>query len=658
MSHLLLLLVLPAAAWAATRIAGRSVPPPAAVVVNGLLPGAGLALLGAPFVEVVASVVLGEVALALWIVSGSAVPPLVVGIASAYWASRRAEAAIRREPSGAHHATTPPPTAERPSLHPPAPAAPPREAGEDHGAAGYSVTVRCTECGADLEVPVLHHTAHCPFCGTNHLVVGHDEVLQLTVPEKVTGPEALREAVLDHYRYRRYVTLYESRVAPIQRNATAMTQDGKLVASPELALAAEAAERRVAAAADRYRERLARTLEVEPVHHFLAPYWHGMGTLYQAAFGREPRGQEKALAFGLASVEASAPAFEGVELPRMGRLSYLKALLPAAVHHDRPTLPVERPREALRQAFGDIERRKIVRELQIIGHGNLFTPDATALLWRPWWIVRATGEEVNDTLLVDGGSGRVEGTAPTIQDEALVPLPQSALEGGTLRFLPMECPVCGHEFAFRPDAIIHFCRNCHRAIGVDGTEKLEIPYDRGRIEGTDATEILPFWLFPLRLRTEDGAVLTDLAHLTDGIDGRLDQIGDDAPRRDESILVPAFHVINPRLMGTAWRRLFELTTRRPWFTESGRYPLTERPHPHPVTLPEARARRIAPYYLASAFGRRDLARANIHQVSRWLFRARLESRGRLIYLALPRQVIEPFRMYIGRFPVGALGDGA
>ena len=49
--------------------------------------------------------------------------------------------------------------------------------------------------------------------------------------------------------------------------------------------------------ADHYRNQLAGKLSLGATSHFLAPYRHGMGTLYQAAFGRDPRDQEKRLRF-------------------------------------------------------------------------------------------------------------------------------------------------------------------------------------------------------------------------------------------------------------------------------------------------------------------------------------------------------------------------
>ena len=73
-------------------------------------------------------------------------------------------------------------------------------------------------------------------------------------------------------------------------------------------------------------------------------------------------------------------------------------------------------------------------------------------------------------------------------------------------------------------------------------------------------------------------------------------------------------------------------------------------------LDEGEARDFAPLYLALAFDRRDLARANIHQVTSWLLDARLEAQGRLAYLRVPRVLTETFRTYVGRFRARALAE--
>jgi len=651
----------PLAALLAWRLRPAQLPPGAAILANALLPGTGLALLARPATEVALAVILAQAAGLIWALSGAALPLLVVGTAGALWAagySRRALAASPRTVPSKRAEPTPPPSAA-PRPEPPRPPAP--EGTDSDGEAverGYAVAVRCTECGADVAVPVLARMARCSFCGSRHLVVGHDEVLHLAVPDRVRDAAGAREAVLDHLRYRYYLELYRRHVAPLERQATVATPDGRMVSRPELEAAAAAAERRVAARADAYRERLSRELELVRAERFLAPYWHGLGTLYQAAFGRSPGDLEKRLEFTLAELEGSAPAFEGVELPRMGRLSYLRAVVPASAERGTPALAPTRPREALREGFGEVERKRLARDLQVIRVGNVFHPEVTAVVWRPWWVVEARGGGVDERLLVDGGAASVAGPAPTIPEDALRPLPEAAAAAGNLRFVPMECPVCGDEFPFRPEAVVHFCRNCHRAIGVEGVRKVEVPYDRAEVAGDAPMDLLPFWRFPLRLRTAAGAVLTDLAHLTDGIDGTLDQIGEDAPVGRDELWIPALRTINPRLTVTAFNRLFAYTLAARPVVHEGRYPLEERPDPFPVTFPEAEARAMAPLYLANAFGRRDLARVNVHQVAAWLFEARLEARGRLTYLPIPRPITEPFRRYVGRYAPRALEEAA
>jgi hypothetical protein len=146
----------------------------------------------------------------------------------------------------------------------------------------------------------------------------------------------------------------------------------------------------------------------------------------------------------------------------------------------------------------------------------------TAVVWRPWWIVAATAPGVDETLLVDSAAGSVVGPAAFLVDTALGELPNAAREPGRgLKFLPMQCPVCGFEFAFEPSEVLHFCRNCHRVCEVRDQHKVEVEYVHAPAE--EGVDIVPFWLYPLRLRTADGQLITDLAHLKDGRPARPDR---------------------------------------------------------------------------------------------------------------------------------------
>lgn len=630
------------------------------VALNALVPGAGLAQLDRPVIEVAVGTIVSVVAL-LTIGEpsqlGMYVPVMVIG---GVWASlytsispvklvaKSTSVGLPQEVSQGRPAAGPVGSgASRPT--------PKTEDGDSHDA-GFAVQITCPECGAAVAVPVLHRMARCSYCGSRHLVYGHEEILQVALPEKTTTLATLLSAVLEHYRYQYYLRLYSRQVAPLDRQTTATTADGQMYNRPEIQAAAAAAEKMVAQKADAYRDRLRREITVRERRHFWSPYWHGMGTLYEATFGRDRRSMDKKMGFAISTIEASTPASGRMELPAMGHLSYLRALVPAAeLGRDNLVLPRERDAAALEAAYGNLNRKQIDKSLQLIKLGTAFVSEVRAVVWRPWRIVEVNGPRLAEALLVDSAAGSVVGPAPELSPDDLGPPPEETLDSGIgLKFTPMECPTCGYEFPFDVSAVVHFCTNCHRAVALSSGNKVEVPYDSAMLRPESEYDLVPFWRFRLRLVTPDGRVTTDIAHLTDGIDGTLDQIGEDAPVGRDEVLVPAFRLINSRLMTTAFTRFAGFSTPFTGAIASGRFPLDDKPQPWPVSLSEAEARRFVPLYLANVFGLRDLARANIHEVSAGLFEARQESPGRLTYVGLPKSLTEPFRAYVGRFQATAV----
>lgn len=651
----------PAAAVLTTLVLRPRGPHPAlGIGLNALSPGAGLAVLGRPTLEVALGVLLAQASLIISGTMGSIgffVPIMVIG---GLWASVHTPYSPLELAAGNRPATTDPAAA---GSRPPAsgigrtPGPPETDPGsvEADVEAGYSVEVGCTECGAKLSVPVLQHMAHCDFCGSDHLVVGRDETLYLTLDERAPDQDALKEVLLDHYRYQHYLKLFRASVPVLQVAATDATASGVLVTRPEAEAAAAAAEAAVARRADAFRDRLAPRLQIGRTTRFLSPYRHGMGTLYQATFGRRKADQEKGLAFRIGTVEASASATSALTLPEMGKLTYLRSLRSAASRSgDEKSLELDLGDDVLERAFGNLDRKQLDRSLASIRLGSRFVHEVDAVVWRPWWIVEVSGPGIHDRFLVDSASGSVVGAAPTFDETLLAPLPDAARAPGLgLRFVPMECPTCGDEFPFDSDAVLHFCRNCHRLCRIDQGRKQDVEYSRTDGRAAD-TSLVPFWLFPLRIRTAGGDVITDLGHLRDGIDGTFDQIGDDQPMQQHGLYVPAIRCINSRLMSEAFNRLFHHTMRSVYLIEDDRFALDERPEPWSIHIDEPEARRLAPLYLANAFTRRDLARVNVTQVADWLFNATQEAAGKLVYLPIPAVVTNPFSRWVGRFRGRAL----
>ncbi len=657
-------LVVPAVAALLAFLLGRDrrIPDQLAVWLNAVLPGAGLAAQGRPVLEVILGVLMAQASLIVVGATGDGLgfylPTMVIGGAWAWLHTAGSPLSARRSPVDAAR-----PAAVGTPANPgstTAAAVDPRGVGHERDETaddfGYCLEVRCTECGADVEVPVLHRAARCVFCGSDHLVVGHDETLYVAIPSRVVDPEGLRDVVLDHYRYLHYLQLYQRSVAPLERQATEVSPSGVLVNRPDLSAAAAAAEAAVSRKADAYRSRLARTLTLGTATPFLAPYRHGVGTMFQAAFGRSHRDQEKQLRFAVATLEAPLLATTVCELPPMGKLSYLRALRPAAsLPEEARSLPLDVDPEALARAYGDLDRKQLVRDLQVIRVGSRFHQEVAAVVWRPWWIVEVGGAGLEERLLVDAAAGSVAGHAPSLGPADLQPLPPEAraIDHG-LRFAPMECPTCGHEFPFDVDAVLHFCHNCHRLFEVDERVKREVPYAFQVATSPGDDDLVPFWRFPLALDTTDGRRLADMWHLKDGIDGTLDQIGEDAPEQQHAVCLPAIRCRHPRLMAAAFASLFRHSARRAPRLVEDRFPLDEKPRPWAVDLEEDLARDMLPLFLATAFDRRDLARVNVHQVEAWLFKARQSSPGRLVFLRLPRAVTEPFRRYLGRSTAAAV----
>jgi len=652
------LLVPPIAALVAHFVfASRGVHPAVAIGLNALCPGAGLAAAGRPTLESVLAVLMAQASLLIAGTMGSLgyfVPFMVVG---GVWASIYTSHNPLAVVTGAMETVSrpvPEPLVSmqqnQPDTTSTAPQPSKADDEDDDSATGYAVEVRCTECGADVSVPVLQHMAHCGFCGSDHLLAGQEETLYLTLPEKAPSEIELKKVLLDHYRYQHYLKLFQASIPMVQVAATDATASGTLVTRPEAEAAAAAAEAMVAKKADAYRAKLARQLHLGRTRRFLSPYRHGMGTLYQAGFGRRKNDQEKVLRFKIGTIEASAASSSVLKLPEMGKLTYLKALKPAAdCVPGEQSLALDLDEEVLNRAFGRLDRKQLDRSISTIRLGSRFIRETSAVVWRPWWIAEVSGPRIHETLLVDSASGSVIGPAPTFDDEILTELPEPARDPGRgLHFIPMECPTCGHEFAFDSDAVVHFCHNCHRVCRVSGHRKETVEYSRAETM-EDGFDLVPFWLFRLRIRTAGGEFITDLAHLKDGIDGTLDQIGESAPVRQHGLHVPAIRCINSKLMGTSFNRLFDHTVRQRYRILHERWPLDDKPTPWTIHLDETEARNLAPLLLANAFGRRDLAKVNVSQVADRLFDATQETEGRLVYLPIPKVVTNPFRQYVGRF---------
>jgi len=545
-----------------------------------------------------------------------------------------------RDPEPAGLPTSP----SQPAPHFGPPAAAPTPPEEIDPGLAFRLAMRCPTCGAELAVPVYHHMTRCEYCASEHIVLGQGDVIRAVVPDAVTSPEEVHAVVLKYLRRLHFQKLYERRVGPLRREYEVDRQGREVVQlldgkTPSIVAAME---RRVEAEADAYAARIAPRLEIAEWRRFLAPYWHRLGTLYQVAFGRDASAAKR-MELAIVPMETSAAA-NPTPLPEMGKLSYLRALRPLAGSPEAAldAIPATLGPEALDRAAVEPGRRNTELGITPIAVRGALVTETLALVHRPWHLVTAVLDGVAYRLLVDGGGADVAGVPEVAAVEAQ-PLPAAGPE--RLRLAPSRCPECGHDLPFAVDTVAHLCRNCFHLLEVAGERWRVVSYLRE--EPQAGNWLVPFWCFPLRLRTAHGELVTDLAHLTDGIDGSFDQIGD-RPPGTEWFFVPAFRTRATKAGVRFYRRIWPLL-RQPRAVRRERFSLISPPgETVAVTLPAGEAREFARVYLALAFGPRDLARAEVKRVRAAFLDAELEGEPTLAFLNLPAEVVEPARNLFGR----------
>lgn len=630
----LLTLVIPTAALLAGRSAASRLPRlpfPAAVAAGALAPPAVVAFYERSFVEQTAAWVVGLVG---WGGLFLGHDPYVLAAAlltGGTWGG------ILALPTDSTRASSAAPDAAADSR--PGPSPRPEESLEED----VRIALPCPSCGAPVTFPIYHGMAECRYCASRHLVQREDTTLFTVIPNTVTHQAAIASAITAHLRHLKYLELYDRRVRPLVQRRAAQQADATgqeaLAGLDGATLAAiNAAEARVNRAADNYAARLQPHIQVLSWQPFLAPYWHRSGTLYQVAFGRQEDG-EKRMELAITHLEGSQPG-SSLPLPEMGKLSYLRCLRPllGAPEATIPALPVEGGQAELARRLENQEGRRASFPFRIISVRGAFFPEVDALVWRPFHAARVSVRGHVQEFLIDGAVGRVTTESPLPLTTLGEPPAPPAEE--QIRLLPSRCPVCGAELAFVPDAVAHLCRNCFRLLEATPRRLRPRPYLR-EDPGTGLVSV-PFWRFPLALRTAEGEIIRDLDHLGDQLDGTLDQVGD-RPQEQSYLFVPAFRLRLSRGAVRLYRRLWPLlhaTTRSP---EAVPFDTTAAPAATwPLTLPASEARTFGAMYLALSFSSRDLARAEIRGVRSRFLDATLESEPEPVYLSLPKELVSPF----------------
>lgn len=639
-------LLMPTAGWLAGHWLARTRPGRASLtqhaVAGALLPAGLQAWQERTFLEQLAGWGLAFFGWAAGVVGGDPEFLAATWLGGAAWGLVLGGATIGRQQWHEASRTIPVASGQPPTQAPSRPR--PALGAEGEEDLAFRLNLRCPTCGAEVSTTVYHHMTRCEFCASEHVVLGQDTTIRAVIPDAVTDRAALKSSIVKHLRRLHFQKLYERRVRPLQQQVR-VDGDGREisflsdVATPPMVAAME---RQVEREADAYAGRIESRLSITDWQRFLAPYWHRFGTLYQVAFGRDDAGSKR-MEFVVATLESSAPA-SSAPLPEMGKLSYLRALRPLAGSPESalPALPVARGHEELDRTALEPTRRRTDLSIMPIAARGTFVPETLALIYRPWHQAVAELDGTRLHFLVDGGGADVaEVGAIDIGGEEAI----DGVDAGALRLTPSRCPECGADLPFARDTVVHLCRNCFRALEIAGDRWRQVSYLRE--EPRDGFWLAPFWCFPVRLRATTGELSTELAHLTDGIDGTFDQIGD-RPQGTEHFFVPGFRARVSKVGVRFYRRIWPLLRQRRTLHRERFSPAAQPDQMVATTLPAVEAREFARVYLALAFSARDLARADIHRVRAAFLDAELEGEPFLAFLNLPSEVVEPYRNLFGR----------
>ena len=623
-------LALPALAWLGGHVLAtrrRSIPGPLACAALGFfaLPGV-VRWCGRSLVEQVLAWLLAVVGYAGLVMAGDAQVFVAVGLLGAAWGfilGLRTQRALGPRPAPALGDTSP--TQQDNASH------------EEAEEVAFRLELRCPSCGGTLLVPVYHGMARCEFCASHHLVVWREEPLVAVIPDIITSLEVLHRAVVDHFRHRRYLELWDRDVRPLLAGSGLAEgerlSDLALEPAAHTNVLAETADARAVGAADAYAETVRQELRVVSWRRFLSPYRHCFGTLFTTAFGRDAHGSKR-FEFAVTTIEGSLPAAEA-PLPEMGKLSYLRALraLAGAAEAAVPALPATRAAAELEQRLARLSQRRSDLSISPIGLHASFVPEVAALVYRPWHVAEVDLPGDRLRLLVDGGSGHVAGEMPEI------PLPEDAvavLPERPRSLAPSRCPDCGAELPFAPDAVAHLCRNCWRLLELHGSHLVAVPY---RHEApAPGTTLAPFWDYGFHVRGADGTVFTSFGQLAAAIAGAAVAAGVNV---QQHIFVPAFQVRPGKGAESCYRMLWQALAERVPDLSSERLNAAVAPERVlAVTLGRAQARPLARSCLTLAYGEHELAHATIATVRAALLDAEVEGEPELAYLALPEELVE------------------
>ena len=498
--------------------------------------------------------------------------------------------------------------------------------GEAASVAGVTFELQCPHCGAPFVATDDTHSHTCGHCRSLLIVDAPDREEVFIEPAQVKDPAAILE------------TLVRYRVDAHRSTLVGRHTDREGNPPPDLLIHA------LLARYERGLRASARILECVPIH---VPYRQTSAKVVQTTLGRRGDGPKVARVRAYVA-EQTTPAYDTTKFNlrdaglRLGRAVFrpLTSAIAAKSGHFLPRAVASDSRRELEKWRG----QNLEAGFESVAKNGQVVVNFEAVVYRPYFIVRAALERGEETILFDGGFGTIGGYIGDDERRALTarrntdPLGTAGPSFRRVSIIPSRCPNCGADPELPEDALFAVCRNCHAGLSLRDGKLVVAPYAREEGITTARNAVfLPFWRFPFTLAAQGGRekTLEEYASLlfSQARPPGFAPVGD-------ALLVPAFRLLTTVPGDSVFADLSRAAHSTAWVWTTDRIGVDVRCRFLPVSLPEDEARGLGPATLHAIHTRPSSARLNALLLKRFLFDAKIDLGSGMVTFLSFKQVAD------------------
>ncbi len=474
---------------------------------------------------------------------------------------------------------------------------------------GFEVQLSCPHCGGPFVVSDATVSHTCEHCRSLLLVEAPDREEVFVEPARVREPADILETLLVY------------RIDAHRAALVAKYSDAEGNPPPDLL---------VDGLLSRFEKRLRQSAKIVESRLIHVPYRQTSGKVVQAVLGRHGDGP-KIARLRAYMAEQTAPAYDPRFNMRDAGLRMGRSIFRPLLSADLESLGGFVPRAEADTSRRDLEKwrnRDLEAGFESVTRRGEVVVTFEATVYRPFFLVRASLDRGDETLLFDAGFGTIAGYLGPEEAEAFTrgrdkdPLGVQGASFRRVAIIPARCPNCGADPGLEEEATLSVCLNCHAGVTptAQGIALKSYEREEGVIPTRELT-FLPFWRFPFEIKVAGSPPWRSLetyaaALFPQGVPKGF------APQ-GSFVFVPGWRLLTTQAGDDAFAAIARSFHAAAWNWTPDRVGLEARPKFVPVSMPEAEAKSLAWAALFAMHTKTSAARLNTLLVKRMLFDAKL-----------------------------------